>query len=596
MGNVIGIDLGTTNSCVSVVENGKPVVIPNRGGYKTTPSVIAILEDGKRLVGQVAKRQAITNPENTFTSIKRLIGRAIDSTEVKIAKAIYPYAIVEGPHRDLRVESYGKTYALPEISAVVLMEMKRVAEEFLGKKVKDAVITVPAYFNDNQRKATKDAGEIAGLNVLRIINEPTSAALAYGFNKKENMTIAVYDLGGGTFDISILEISEGVFKVLATAGDTFLGGEDFDNRIIDYIAENFQEENKVDLRRNKVALQRLKDASEKAKCDLSTSYEVEISLPFVHTEGDNPLHLQTKLDRKKLEELVNDLVERTFKICADTLAAAGLSKTDLDDVILVGGQTRMPKIQDMVSNFFGRSPSKQVHPDEVVAIGAGIQGDALVEKEVEMLLLDVTPFPLGIQTAGGTFTKLIDKNTTVPTSKNHIFTTVTDKQKQVKINVLQGDSTIADENELLGEFILDGIRGAKAGEPKIKVTFNIDANGIVNVSAEDLDTKKEQSITITMSSGLTDEEIQNMTQASKSYEMRSKDLEVNEALAQQVEVLLHKVKKEFEKKEGKLPKKYKSDVITLISRAPGFIEQKDLDKLKILEAEFKRILDNLKSK
>ncbi len=596
MGNVIGIDLGTTNSCVAVMEGGKPIVIPNRGGYKTTPSVVAILEDGKRLVGQVAKRQAITNPGNTFTSIKRLIGRTIDSPEVKIAKAIYPYQIVEGPHRDLRVQSYGKVYALPEISAVVLMEMRRVAEEFTGKKISDAVITVPAYFNDNQRKATKDAGEIAGLNVLRIINEPTSAAMAYGFNRKENMTIAIYDLGGGTFDISVLEIREGVFKVLATAGDTFLGGEDFDNRIIDYLAEAFQQETNVDLRREKVSLQRLKDASEKAKCDLSSSYEVDIALPFIHTQSNNPLHLQMKLDRKKLEELVMDLVERTFEICGETLKAAGLTKGDLDDVILVGGQTRMPKIVDMVSNFFGRSPSKQVHPDEVVSMGAAIQGDALVEEEVEMLLLDVTPFPLGIQTAGGTFTRLIEKNTTVPCSRNHIFTTVTDNQRQVKINVLQGDSTIAEENELLGEFMLDGIRIAKAGDPQIKVTFNIDANGIVNVSAEDLDTGKEQSIEITMSSGLTEEEIREMTKASQVYEIKVKDQEESESLAQQVEVLVHNVTKQFHVKQSKLPEKYKSDIQLLLDRSAGFIEQKDIDKLKILQTELQRILDNLKTK
>jgi molecular chaperone DnaK len=596
MGKVIGIDLGTTNSCVAVVDGGKPAVIPNRGGYKTTPSVVAILEDGKRLVGQVAKRQAITNPDNTFTSIKRLIGRTSESPEVKIARAIYPYKIVEGPHRDLRVESYGKQLALPEVSAVVLMEMKRVAEDFIGKKITDAVITVPAYFNDNQRKATKDAGEIAGLNVMRIINEPTAAALAYGFNKKESITIAVYDLGGGTFDMSVLEISDGVFKVLATAGDTFLGGEDFDNRIIDYVSEEFQKEHNVDLRREKISLQRLKDAAEKAKCDLSTSQEVELNLPFVHSEGNNALHLQMKLDRKTLEALVQDLVDRTFKICTETLKAASLSKTDLDDVVLVGGQTRMPKIQDMVSNFFGRSPSKQVHPDEVVAIGAAIQADALVEEEVEMLLLDVTPFPLGIQTAGGTFTKLIEKNTTVPTSKHHIFTTVTDNQRQVKINVLQGDSTIAEENELLGEFILEGIRIAKAGEPQIKVTFNIDANGIVNVSAEDLDTGKEHSITITMSSGLTEEELKKMSEASKAYEIRVRGQEENEALAQEVEVLVHRVSKEFELKKDKLTKKYRSDIETLVKRAPGFIESKDLAKLKILDAELKRILDNLKSK
>lgn len=596
MGNVIGIDLGTTNSCVAMLEGGKPTVLPNRGGYKTTPSVVAILEDSKRLVGQVAKRQAITNPENTFTSLKRLIGRTINSPEVKIAKAIYPYNIVEGPHRDLRVESYGKVYALPEISAVVLMEMRRVAEEFTGKKIQDAVITVPAYFNDNQRQATKDAGEIAGLNVLRIINEPTAAAMAYGFNKKENMTVAIYDLGGGTFDISILEIREGVFKVLATAGDTFLGGEDFDNRIIDHIAEEFQKEHSIDLRSQKVSLQRLKDASEKAKCDLSSSFEVDISLPFIHSDEKNPLHLQMMLSRDKVEELVMELINRTFDICKDTLKAAGITKNDLDDVILVGGQTRMPKIQDMVSNFFGRSPSKQVHPDEVVAIGAAIQGDALVEEDVEMLLLDVTPFPLGIQTAGGTFTRLIEKNTTVPTSKNHIFTTVTDNQRQVKINVLQGDSTIAEENELLGEFMLEGIRIAKAGEPQIKVTFNIDANGIVNVSAEDLDTGKEHSITITMSSGLTDEEIKEMTKASQAYEIKVKDQEESEALAQQVEVLVHRVKKEFEQKKDALPKKYRSDIELLLDRSGGFIEQKDIGKLHILEAELKRILDNLKSK
>ncbi len=466
MEKVIGIDLGTFNSCVAVLENQTPVVIANRGGYKVTPSMVAITEAGKRLVGHIAKRQAVTNAENTVYAAKRLIGRKFDSPQVKNSMATCPYKIVEGPHNDCRIQLRDKVYSVPEISAMVLQEMKMIAEDYLGHEVQKAVVTVPAYFNDGQRQATKDAGAIAGLDVIRIINEPTAAALAYGFGKQIDRTVAVYDLGGGTFDISILEISsEGVFRVVSTAGDTFLGGEDFDQRIIDWLVQGFKDEHAIDLRQDRMALQRLKDAAEKAKCELSGVTETEVNLPFIISSARNEaLHLQRLLTRAQLEDLTDDLVSRTVQICEMTLDEAGLDKDELEDVILVGGMTRMPRIQQAVTEFFEREPCKGVHPDEVVGLGAAIQGSALMDETQDMVLLDVTPHTLGIMVVGGYFEELIPQNSTVPTSRSKEFTTVRDNQTAVKILVLQGESQRADENELLGEFILTGLRRAPAGQ------------------------------------------------------------------------------------------------------------------------------------
>src|SRR5450755_3777565 len=462
MERVIGIDLGTTNSCVAILEGDTPVVIPNRGGYKTTPSVVAVTEAGKRLVGHIAKRQAITNAENTVYAAKRLIGRKWNSPQVKNAIMTSSYTIVEGPHADVRIKLRDKTYSVPEVSSMVLQEMKIVAEDYLGEPVKKAVVTVPAYFNDNQRQATKDAGAIAGLDVIRIINEPTAASLAYGYGKDMDRTVAVYDLGGGTFDISILEIgAHGVFKVISTTGDTFLGGEDFDARIIDWLVTGFQDEHSIDLRQDRMALQRLRDAAEKAKCELSGVRETEINLPFIISSGRNEaLHLQRTIDRKTLEELSADLIERTVDICKQTLADAHLEKEDIEEVVLVGGMTRMPRIQQAVADFFEREPCKGVHPDESVALGAGIQGSALTDDKQEMVLLDVTPHALGIMTQGGYFEELIPQNTTVPTHRTKIFTTSRENQTAVKILVMQGEHENAEENELLGEFILTGLRRA----------------------------------------------------------------------------------------------------------------------------------------
>jgi molecular chaperone DnaK len=521
---VIGIDLGTTNSCVAIVEDGTPVVIPNRGGYKTTPSMVAIAENGKRLVGHIAKRQAVINAENTVYAAKRLIGRKWGSAAVRSSIEAMPYRIVEGPHNDVRVMLRDQVFSIPEISAYVLQEMKIISEEYLGEEVSKAVVTVPAYFNDGQRQATKDAGRVAGLDVIRIINEPTAAALTYGFGRNMERKVAVYDLGGGTFDISLLEIGNGVFEVISTAGDTFLGGEDFDKRVMDWLMFGFQKEHKVDLRKDKMALQRLKEFSEKAKCELSTVRETEINLPFIVSTGRNEaLHLQTSLSRSKLEELTNDLIERTVEICARTLEEAEIGKDEIEDVILVGGMTRMPRVQEAVSEFFRLEPCRGVHPDEVVALGAAIQGAALMDEKSDVLLLDVTPHSLGIMIVGGYFHRLIEQNTTVPTSKSHVFTTVKDNQTSVKILVLQGESDRAEENELLGEFILTGLRRAPRGEVEVEVTFTISADGIVSVKAKDLETSLEQSITVTATSGLTEDEIRDMIDANKDYmvEVRS---------------------------------------------------------------------------
>ncbi|GMV12891.1 MAG: molecular chaperone DnaK [Polyangiaceae bacterium] len=544
---VIGIDLGTTNSCVAVMEGDAPVVIPNRGGYKTTPSIVAVTEAGKRLVGHIAKRQAITNAENTVYAAKRLIGRKWNSPQVKNALMTSSYSIVEGPHGDVRIKLRDKTYSVPEISSMILQEMRVIAEDYLGHPVSKAVVTVPAYFNDNQRQATKDAGAIAGLDVIRIINEPTAASLAYGFGKDLDRTVAVYDLGGGTFDISILEIgAHGVFKVVSTTGDTFLGGEDFDARVIDWLVESFKEEHEIDLRQDRMALQRLRDAAEKAKCELSSVKETEINLPFIISTGRNEaLHLQRTMTRQTLEQLTEDLVERTVDICKQALDDAKLGVDEVEDVILVGGMTRMPAIQKSVADFFNREPSKSVHPDEVVALGAAIQGAALVEDKHEMILLDVTPHALGIMTFGSYFEELIPQNTTVPTSRTKVFTTSRDNQTAVKILVMQGESKKADENELLGEFILTGLRRAPKGHVEIEVTFEINTDGIVSVHAKDLETGQAQSIQVTATSGLTQDEIKSMMENAKDYMVERRQDEEFEGIKQQAESLIAEVERLF---------------------------------------------------
>ncbi|GAB4214504.1 MAG: molecular chaperone DnaK [Sandaracinaceae bacterium] len=551
MEKVIGIDLGTFNSCVAVVEGGTPVVIANRGGYKTTPSMVAVTEAGKRLVGHIAKRQAVTNAENTVYAVKRLIGRKFNNPQVQAAIKNVAYRIIEGPHNDPRIQLRDKVYSVPEISAMILQEMKLIAEDYLGQEVAKAVVTVPAYFNDGQRQATKDAGAIAGLDVIRIINEPTAAALAYGFGKNIDKTVAVYDLGGGTFDISIMEISStGVFKVVSTAGDTFLGGEDYDQRLIDWLVEGFKDEHDIDLRQDRMALQRLKDAAEKAKCELSSVVETEVNLPFIISSARNEaLHLQRLVTRQQLEELTEDLTRRTIEICEMTLEEAGLERGDIEEVVLVGGMTRMPKVQQEVAKFFGREPSKNVHPDEVVALGAAIQGAALLDEQQEMVLLDVTPHTLGIMVVGGYFEELIPQNSTVPTSRSKDFTTVRDNQTAVKILVMQGESQRAEENELLGEFILTGLRRAPAGQVEIEVTFDINADGIVSVHAKDKETGKEQSITVTATSGLTKEELDDMITQAKDFAVARRDDEELEKARQEAETLIAEIQKLFPKVE-----------------------------------------------
>ena len=510
MGKIIGIDLGTTNSCVAIMEGGEPKVIENSEGNRTTPSIVAFTDSGERLVGQVAKRQAVTNPSRTLFAIKRLIGRKFTDPEVRKSVEVSPFEIVEGPNGDAVVRVEGKTYSAAEISAMILGKMKQTAEEYLGDTVTEAVVTVPAYFNDAQRQATKDAGKIAGLNVQRIINEPIAASLAYGLDKKGEEKIAVFDLGGGTFDISILEIGDGVFEVKSTNGDTFLGGEDFDMRIVNWLADEFKRENGIDLRNDKMALQRLKEEAEKAKKELSTAKETDINLPFITADASGPKHLNLKLNRAKLEDLVDDLIDRCEGPCRTALQDAGLSAADINEVILVGGMTRMPKVQDKVKAIFGKEPHRGVNPDEVVAMGAAIQGGVLKGDVKDVLLLDVTPLSLGIETLGGVMTRLIDKNTTVPTKKSQVFSTAADNQPAVSIHVLQGEREMAGDNKSIGRFDLADIPPAPRGVPQIEVTFDLDANGILSVSAKDLGTGKEQSIRITASSGLSEAEIERM--------------------------------------------------------------------------------------
>ena len=566
MGKAVGIDLGTTNSVVAVVQGGEPVVIPNQEGARTTPSVVAITEKGERLVGQIAKRQSITNPENTIFSIKRLMGRKYISPEVEHAKKRLPYRIVEAPNNDAHVEIRGKNYSPPEVSAMILQKLKQAAEDYLGESVTEAVITVPAYFDDSQRQATKDAGRIAGLNVLRIINEPTAAALAYGMDKKKEEKIGVYDLGGGTFDISILEIGEGVIEVKSTNGNTYLGGDDFDLRIMDWLVEEFRKDQGIDLKNDKMALQRLKESAEKAKIELSTATETEINLPFVTADATGPKHLLMKLTRAKLEQLVGDLIEDTIRPCKNALSDANLSTTNIDEILLVGGQTRTPKVQQTVQNFFGKEPNRSVNPDEVVAVGAAIQAAVLKGDVKEVLLLDVTPLSLGIETLGGIFTKIIERNTTIPTKKSQIFSTATDNQPAVSIKVFQGEREMAADNKLLGNFELIGIPPAPRGVPQVEVTFDIDANGILHVAAKDLGTGKEQSIRITASSGLTEEEIKKMVRDADAHSDEDKRKKQLAEVRNEADALVYSVEKSLKDYGDKLSESEKKEIEEALER------------------------------
>ncbi len=585
MAKVIGIDLGTTNSCVAIMEGGEPKVLTNAEGGRTTPSVVAFTDKGERLVGMLAKRQAVTNPENTLFAIKRLIGRKFNDPEVQKSREIMPYKIVEGPNGDAYVEVQGKKYSPAEISAMILTKMKQTAEDYLGEEVKEAVITVPAYFNDSQRQATKDAGRIAGLNVLRIINEPTAAALAYGLDKKGEEKVAVFDLGGGTFDISILEIGEGVFEVKSTNGDTFLGGEDFDLRIVDWLADEFKAETGIDLREDRMALQRLKEAAEKAKCELSTTMETEINLPFITADASGPKHLVKKLTRAKLEALCEDLIERLVGPCETALKDAGLTKADIDEVILVGGMTRMPRVQEKVKEIFGKEPHKGVNPDEVVAIGAAIQGAVLKGEVKDVLLLDVTPLSLGIETMGGVMTKLIEKNTTIPARKSQIFTTAADNQTAVTIHVLQGEREMAADNKSIGRFELVGIPPAPRGVPQIEVTFDIDANGILNVSAKDLATGKEQSIRIQASSGLTEEEIKRMEEEAKLHAEEDKRKRQLVEARNQADNLIYTTEKSLKELGDKVDSATKEQVTQKIEALRKAMEGDDIDAIKRAQDE-----------
>ena len=580
MGKIIGIDLGTTNSCVAVMEGGEPKVITNVEGNRTTPSVVAFADNDERPVGQVAKRQAVTNPTRTLYAIKRLIGRKFTDPEVKKSIEVSPFAIVEGSNGSVSVEVEGKAYRPAEISAMILTKMKQTAEEYLGEEVTDAVVTVPAYFNDSQRQATKDAGKIAGLNVQRIINEPTAASLAYGLDKKGEEKIAVFDLGGGTFDVSVLEIGDGVFEVKSTNGDTFLGGEDFDMRVVNWLADEFKREQGIDLKTDKMALQRLKEEAEKAKMELSTTKETDINLPFITADASGPKHLNLKLSRAKFESLVEDLVERTVGPCKTAIKDAGLSASDIDEVILVGGMTRMPLVQEMVKKIFGKEPHKGVNPDEVVAIGAAIQGGVLQGDVKDVLLLDVTPLSLGIETLGGVTTKLIEKNTTVPTKKSQIFSTAADNQPAVSIHVLQGEREMAEGNKTIGRFELSSIPPAPRGVPQIEVAFDLDANGILHVSAKDMGTGKEQSIKITASSGLTEEEIEKMTKDAELHAEEDKKRKELVETRNSADALVHATEKSLKDLEDKVDEETKKKVESEIENVKSVMESDDIDAIK----------------
>ena len=584
MSKIIGIDLGTTNSCVSVMEGGKPKVIENSEGARTTPSIVAFTKDGERLIGQPAKRQAVTNPDNTLFAIKRLIGRRFDDPTTKKDMKLVPYDIVNGKNGDAWVKAGGEEYSPSQISAFILQKMKETAESYLGETVTKAVITVPAYFNDAQRQATKDAGLIAGLEVERIINEPTAAALAYGMDKNDGKTIAVYDLGGGTFDVSILEIGDGVFEVKSTNGDTFLGGEDFDNVIVDYLAEQFQKTESMDLKTDKLALQRLKEAAEKAKIELSSSQSTEVNLPFItaRMEGGSstPLHLVETLSRSKLEQLVADLIKRTLQPCKKAIEDAGVAKTEIDEVILVGGMTRMPKVREVVEEFFGSKPHTGVNPDEVVAMGAAIQAGVLQGDVKDVLLLDVTPLSLGIETLGGVFTRMIDRNTTIPTKKGQVYSTAEDNQQAVTISVFQGDREMAADNKMLGQFDLMGIPPAPRGVPQVEVTFDIDANGIVKVSAKDKGTGKDQQIRIQSSGGLNDSDIEQMVQDAEKFAEEDKKRRESAEVRNNTDSLVHATAKQLEEHGDKIDADLKGEIETALAEAKTALEGDDVEDMK----------------
>jgi len=580
MGKIIGIDLGTTNSCVAIMEGGDPKVITNVEGNRTTPSIVAFSDNNERIVGQVAKRQAVTNPERTLYAVKRLIGRNFDDAEVKKSVQISPFKIVSGKGGAASIEVDGKTYTPAEVSAMILGKMKKTAEEYLGEEVTDAVVTVPAYFNDAQRQATKDAGKIAGLNVLRIINEPTAASLAYGLDKKGEEKIAVFDLGGGTFDVSVLEIGDGVFEVKSTNGDTFLGGEDFDMRIVNWLADEFNRSQGIDLRNDKMALQRLKEEAEKAKMELSTTMETDINLPFITADASGPKHMNIKLSRAKLESLVDDLIERTVAPCRTAMKDAGLTAKDINEIILVGGMTRMPKVQAKVKEIFGKEPHKGVNPDEVVAIGAAIQGGVLGGDVKDVLLLDVTPLSLGIETLGGVTTKLIEKNTTIPTKKSQIFSTAADNQPAVSIHVLQGEREMAQDNKTIGRFELSDIPMAPRGVPQIEVSFDLDANGILHVSAKDLGTGKEQSIRITASSGLSKEDIEKMTRDAELHAAEDHKRRELVDTRNNADSMIHATEKSLKELGDKVDAETKGNVEKEIEKVKAAATGDDIDALK----------------